>query len=102
MNLCYIPPGFIIFACILCALFIGKPWTFPQSRTERFIRSMVVGGSTGIIAFNVLLILSMQKSNNDCLNTYISSGINIFTCGLSIFAGIIATIGQYGKFIQKY
>jgi hypothetical protein len=99
MDICYVPAGFLIVSGFLGAIFLGKPWILPGDPTQRFVRSIIVGVSTGLVVFNVLLILIASNLSGSCLNIYANPRIGIVAC-VSIPLGIIAMIGQYLEFKQ--
>lgn len=100
MNICYITPGLLIVASILCALLLGKPWVLPRDSKDSIIRSIIVGLSIGFAVFNILLIFVTSNMNESCLNFYVNSRISIVAC-ISVPLGIISIIGQYLKFRQQ-
>jgi fluoride ion exporter CrcB/FEX len=99
MNICQFPPGVLGIFSLAMGIFWVKPWVLPSNRRQKIIRSGIMGITTVLSSLSLIETFVVSEAAGNCINAYLNSGLQLFTCIVIPF-GFIAAIGQYFQFTQ--
>ncbi len=103
MNLCQFILLFIIVATLLLVIFVTKPGEVPKNNKQRWVRSLLTGISTTIIAISVIELfgawMGFSQRTENCLKYIQNINIGFLAC-IGIPMIIVVTVANYFGYRQ--